>query len=176
MVNRPLVDAARGPATCVRAAGGVISVLLAVTLLAGCGSDDGDGAAQDPAEAMLANLPDCDRVPLEDDPEIDPDVPGLVLPDGARITSVLEQGPLTTVDGTIRMTPLDVRADYENRDDVELLRVEDEIFEAEVLVRADGLRMYVLAAALCDDGTSITAVIGPDSEDAGLPEFRSDHG
>jgi hypothetical protein len=35
--------------------------------------------------------------------------------------------------------------------------------------------MYLLAMALCADGTAISAMIGPDSEDAGLPEFQSDH-
>ncbi|NDL57563.1 hypothetical protein [Phytoactinopolyspora mesophila] len=141
--------------------------------LAACGGDD-DATPSDPTQAMFDNLPDCDRVPMDEAPEVEPDVSGLVLPEGARITSVLEQGPLTSVEGTIRMTPLDVRADYEQRDDVELLRIEDEVFEAEVLIRAAGQRMYLLAAALCADGTSLSVVIGPDTEDADLPEFRSD--
>jgi hypothetical protein len=71
------------------------------------------------------------------------------------------------------MTPLDVRAHYEGRADIELLRVEDEVFEAEVLTRAQQRRMYLRAGALCADGTTLTAVVGPDSEDAGLPEFQS---
>lgn len=122
---------------------------------------------------MLANLPSCDRVPLAEDAEVNADVPGLVLPDGARVTSVLEQGALTTVEATIRMTPLDVRDHYEGRDDIDLLRVEDEIFETEALLRAQQRRMYLRATALCADGTALTAVVGPDSEDAGLPEFQS---
>jgi hypothetical protein len=122
---------------------------------------------------MLANLPSCDRVPLDAEPQVDAEVTGLVLPDGARVTSVVEQGALTTVEATVRMTPLDVRAHYEGRADIELLRVEDEVFEAEVLTRAQQRRMYLRAGALCADGTTLTAVVGPDSEDAGLPEFQS---
>lgn len=150
-------------------------VLGAALVLVGCGgSSDDAGAPADRTEAMMANLPDCDRVDLDTAPEISPDVDGLVLPDGARMTSVLEQGPLTTVEGTIRMTPLDIRAHYESRDDVELLRAEDEVFEAEILIRGGGKRMYVLAGALCADGTALTAVVGPDSDDAGLPQFQTD--
>lgn len=152
-----------------------LTSLAAVVVLAGCGgTDTPTQGATDPNEAMLANLPSCDRVDLDTAPEISPDVAGLVLPDEARMTSVLEQGPLTTVEGTVRMTPLDVRAHYESRDDVELLRAEDEVFEAEILVRTAGKRMYVLAGALCADGTSLTAVVGPDSDDAGLPQFQTD--
>lgn len=147
---------------------------LAVTLLvAACGESD-SGGTDDSAEAMLANLPDCDRVELDESQQVGADVAGLVLPDGARVTSVLDQGSLTTVEGSIRMTPLDVRAHYEGDRDVDLLRVEDEIFEAEILIRAQGHRMYLLATALCADGTSLTAIIGPDSDDTTLPEFQSD--
>jgi hypothetical protein len=146
---------------------------VAVGVLAACGGS-GSQNTGGPAEEMLANLPSCDRVPLDEAPEVDADVTGLVLPDDARLTSVLEQGSLTSVDGTIRMTPLDLRADYENRSDLDVVRIEDEIFETEVLIRADGRRMYLRATALCADGTALTAVVGPDSEDADLPEFQSD--
>lgn len=147
-------------------------VLVAVVpLVAACG---GAEPAGDRGDAMLANLPSCDRVPLDEASEVSTDVSGLVLPDGARVTSVVEQDAMVSVEGTVRMTPLDLRADYEARDDVELLRVEDEVFETEVLLRSAGRRMYLRATALCADGTSLMAVVGPDSEDAGLPEFQSD--
>lgn len=122
---------------------------------------------------MLANLPSCDRVPLDADAEVDTPVTGLLLPEDARVTSVVEQGALTTVEATVRMTPLDVRAHYEQRGDIDLLRAEDEIFETEVLMRAQQRRTYLRATALCADGTTLTAVVGPDSDDAGLPEFQS---
>ncbi|RKN50198.1 hypothetical protein D7193_30580 [Micromonospora costi] len=154
--------------------------MLAVTatlplVLAACGgTDGGTDAGQGRASGMLANLPSCDRVPLDADAEVDGTVTGLLLPDDARVTSVVEQGALTTVEATVRMTPLDVRAHYEQRTDIELLRAEDEVFEAEVLMRAQQHRTYLRATALCADGTTLTAVVGPDSEDAGLPEFRGE--
>ncbi|PZG02673.1 hypothetical protein [Micromonospora deserti] len=150
----------------------VTALLVAFPLLVACGGTDSP-AGGGPGRDMLANLPSCDRVPLDTDPEVRADVPGLALPDGARVTSVVEQGALTTVVATVRMSPLDVRAHYEQRTDIDLLRVEDEIFETEVLARAQDRRMYLRAGALCADGTSLTAMVGPDSDDAGLPEFRS---
>jgi hypothetical protein len=152
----------------------VLTAIVAVTLAACGGSGDDPAGQGGPGDAMLANLPSCDRVPLDEAPEMDDPVDGLVLPDGARVTSVVEQGALVSVEGSIRMTPLDLRADYEGRSDVELLRIEDEVFETEVLLRAAGRRMYLRATALCADGTALMAVIGPDSEDAELPEFQSD--
>ncbi|SCG55259.1 hypothetical protein GA0070609_3025 [Micromonospora echinaurantiaca] len=150
----------------------VLAVAATVPLLVACGGTD-TPPATGRGPGMLANLPSCDRVPLDTEPEVDARVTGLVLPDDARVTSVVEQGALTTVEATIRMTPLDVRAHYEGRADIELLRVEDEVFETEVLTRAQQRRMYLRAAALCADGTTLTAVVGPDSEEAGLPEFQS---
>ncbi|MEE6258744.1 hypothetical protein [Plantactinospora sonchi] len=153
----------------------VCLVAVALLGLAGCGGGSGDGATPpgDRGQAMLANLPSCDRVPMGEGTGAGAEVTGLVLPDGARVTSAVPQGALTTVEATVRMTPLDVRAHYQGRTDVEVLNVEDEIFESEVLLRAGQHRMYLRATALCADGTALTAVVGPDSDDAGLPEFRS---
>jgi hypothetical protein len=150
----------------------VPAIAASLLLLTACGGGDGD--APDRAAQLLANLPSCDRVPLDESAEIAADVDGLYLPETARVTSVTEQGPLTTVSGTIRMSPLEIRHQYESRHDVDLLRVEDEVFEAEILMRADGHRMYLMASALCADGSALTAIVGPDSDEAGLPEFQSD--
>ncbi|WP_139338088.1 hypothetical protein [Micromonospora avicenniae] len=153
----------------------MLAVVVTVPLLlASCGTDSGSGQrAAGRGADMLANLPSCDRVPLDADAEVDTPVTGLLLPEDARVTSVVEQGALTTVEATVRMTPLDVRAHYEQRGDIDLLRAEDEIFETEVLMRAQQRRTYLRATALCADGTTLTAVVGPDSDDAGLPEFQS---
>ncbi|MCM0675539.1 hypothetical protein NCC78_12675 [Micromonospora phytophila] len=150
----------------------VTALVVAFPLLVACGGAESP-AAGGPGRDMLANLPSCDRVPLDQEPEVRADVTGLVLPDGARVTSVVRQGALTSVEATVRMTPLDVRAHYEKRTDIDLLRAEDEIFEAEVLTRTQDRRMYLRAGALCADGTTLTAMVGPDSDDAGLPEFRN---
>ncbi|MER7459842.1 hypothetical protein [Micromonospora sp. NPDC126480] len=147
-----------------------LAAVAALALVAGCGGSEPPASGN---RDLLANLPSCDRVPLDQEPEVDAAVPGLVLPDGARVTSVVEQGALTSVAATVRMSPLDVRAHYEQRTDIELLRVEDEIFETEVLARTQDRRMYLRAGALCSDGATLTVMVGPDSDDAGLPEFRS---
>jgi hypothetical protein len=141
--------------------------------IAGCGGDGDAPAGGDRGRAMLANLPSCDRVPLDEGTEVDADITGLVLPDGARVTATVAQGALTTVEATVRLTPLDVKAHYQSRTDVEVLSAEDEVFESEVLLRSQQRRMYLRATALCANGTALTAVVGPDSDDAGLPEFRS---
>ncbi|MGC5028458.1 hypothetical protein [Micromonospora sp. DT229] len=146
------------------------ATVVVLPLLAACG--DGSAASTGGGRDLLANLPSCDRVPM-DDPEVEAEVPGLALPEGSRVTAVVQQGVLTTVEATLRMSPLDVRAHYEQRTDIDVLRVEDEIFETEVLARTQARRMYLRASALCADGSSLTVVVGPDSEDAGLPEFRS---
>lgn len=151
----------------------VFASALAV-LLSACGGGGTPEAGGDVGEQMLANLPSCDRVPVDEDPEVEADVAGLVLPEGARVTSVVEQGPLTSISGSVRMTPLELRADYEGRDDVQLVRVEDEVFETEVLLRADGRRMYLLASALCASASDLSVIIGPDTDDSGLPQFQSD--
>ncbi|MFF5180674.1 hypothetical protein ACFY2Q_21820 [Micromonospora sp. NPDC000316] len=151
----------------------IFAAVAMLPLLVACGGTDAGPQATGRGPGMLAKLPSCDRVPLDADAEVDRQVPGLLLPDGARVTSVVEQGALTTVAATIRMTPLDVRAHYEGRGDIDLLRAEDEVFEAEVLMRAQQRRTYLRATALCANGTTLTAVVGPDSEEAGLPEFQS---
>ncbi|MEV6814799.1 hypothetical protein, partial [Micromonospora sp. NPDC051296] len=133
----------------------------------------GQGLDQVGGGASRRVAPRVPVVPLDQDPEVTADVPGLMLPDGARVTSVIEQGVLTSVEATVRMSPLDVRAHYEQRTDIDLLRVEDEIFETEVLARAQDRRMYLRAGALCADATTLTVMVGPDSDEAGLPEFRS---
>jgi hypothetical protein len=149
----------------------VLVLALAVLAVAGCGGPDSSGSG-DRGQALLSNLPSCDRVPLGERARVTADVTGLVLPDGATVTSVVEQGSLTTVEATVRMTPLDVRAHYQNEPAVDVLRAEDEVFESELLVRAEERRMYLRATALCADGTALTAVVGPDSDDAGLPELQ----
>ncbi|TDD52338.1 hypothetical protein E1286_09005 [Nonomuraea terrae] len=151
----------------------MLTVVVTVPLLlAACGGTEA-GQPTGRESGMLANLPSCDRVPLDADAEVTADVAGLMLPDGARVTSVVTQGTLTTVEATVRMTPLDVRAHYEHLSDIDLLRAEDEVFEAEVLMRAQQRRTYLRATAVCADATTLTAVVGPDSDDAGLPEFQS---
>ncbi|MEV6814972.1 hypothetical protein, partial [Micromonospora sp. NPDC051296] len=62
----------------------LVAAVAVLPLLAACGG--GTPAATGGPRDMLANLPSCDRVPLDQDPEVTADVPGLMLPDGARCT------------------------------------------------------------------------------------------
>lgn len=157
----------------------------AVLVLAGCtggDSDDEPGAASaspssQPTSGGKRALPQDDGGPLEglpgceEPPAGEPvDVEGLSLPDEAVVTSVSEQGPLTTVQGYVAQTPITVRRFYEGRDDIQVLEIEDEVLEAEVLYAGGEFRTYVKAQAACAEGSTLLAVVGP-AGDAVLPSF-----
>lgn len=105
----------------------------------------------------LTALPDCEEPP----PAVPADVPGLVVPDGAVVTSVQEDGPLVTVEGYVDLVPIAVRRYYFERPGLEIFQIEDEIFEAEVLYGEGEFRSYVKARATCKTGSVLTVVVGP---------------
>jgi len=143
---------------------------VTVCLAQGCTSTGGAGAAPtvspprspgeiDPALLQpLTALGPCQPAPpaVEGGP-----VEGLVMPDGAVLTSIEGTGPITQVQGYIPMTPVQIRVDYQRRGDVQILQVEDEIREAEVLLTADDRRVFVKAQALCEEGSLFVAVVAP---------------
>lgn len=143
---------------------------MAAALLGGCSSAPPAGA---PAEASAARSPgDVDPALLEPLTALGPCEPappaaeggpvdGLVLPDGAILTSIEGTGPLTQVQGWIAMTPVQIRVDYQRRGDVEILQVEDEIREAEVLLTNGDRRVFVKAQALCEQASIFVAVVAP---------------
>ena len=136
--------------------------LLAAVLLAGCGADQPTASGADPYEGYP---------PCQDAPAPGPDVAtvrGLVLPAQATVQSASTAGPLTTVNAYVPATPLAVRAELTARDGVEVLHAEDEVFEAELLLAADGRRSLVKAVAVCDAASRIVAVVGP-AGGQGLP-------
>lgn len=153
-------------------------------LLTGCSSDDEgdptssgsasasvDGSAEADADSAeeggsLAGLPACDDPPDGEDPST---VEGLLLPAGSVLTSVDDSGRLVTVQGYVEATPVSVRASYEQRDDIEVFEIEDEVFEAEVLYGQGEFRTYVKALATCAEGSTLTAVVGPAGADEDLP-------
>jgi len=96
-------------------------------------------------------------------------VEGLVVPDGAVLTSIEGTGPVTQVQGYIPMTPVQIRVDYQRRGDVQILQVEDEIREAEVLLTADDRRVFVKAQALCEEGSLFVAVVAPAEASESVP-------
>lgn len=93
-------------------------------------------------------------------------IAGLVLPRDAIVTGVEEIGAITSVEGYVPLTPSQFRRTYQNRaqddDEVELLNVEDETYDAEVLIAAEGQRMYVQVFGICDLGSRFGAVVQPD--------------
>lgn len=143
--------------------GRLASVLTALVLAAGCSTD-----APPPADGddPYAGFPPCEDAPAAGDHN--QSVRGLVLPSGATVQSTSATGPLTTVTAYVEATPLDIRSELSSRDGVEVLHAEDEVFEAELLLAADGRRSLVKAVAVCDAASRIVAVVGPQGGE-GLP-------
>lgn len=135
-----------------RAAAAALAVLVTA-----CGS-----AAAAPT---VAGLPPCPGVTAQ---AVDATVEGLLLPDGAVVTSVTEQPPLRVVLAEVPLTPVEVRAAYESGLGA-LLSAEDEGFEAEVLYRHADRRGYVRVNATCDRGSSMLVVVAPESAVGSLP-------
>ena len=119
------------------------------------------GGAFDPSA-----LPICEQQPS---PPVLRDVPGLTLPDEATVFSMQRLGPVTQAEGVVEMTPVDVRAYYEARDDLQLLSVEDERVEAEILVTDGTHRMFVKAQILCATASNFTATVGKESDAGAVP-------
>jgi hypothetical protein len=125
-----------------------------VLLLAGgCG-----GAAEtgfdpnQPAVGPLTALGDCGPLP---EPAADVAVPaGAVLPDGAVVTSATPQDPLVTLTAEVHATPVEIRVAFEARDDVELIVVEDEVWESEILLSDGTHRTYLRSSAICATGST----------------------
>jgi hypothetical protein len=113
-----------------------------------------------------AALPICEEQPS---PPAWPEIPGLTLPEEAMVFSMQEMGPITQAEGVVEMTPLDVRAYYEGRDDLQLLSIEDERVEAEILVTDGTYRMFVKAQILCATASNFTATVGREEDSAAVP-------
>ena len=152
-------------------------VLVVVVAAAGCGN----GPTPSPSEPPIAIATDIDEAllaPLEglgpceaDPPEATAqpgDVQGLHLPPDARVTSVTENGPITQVEGWVPLTPIGIRADYARRGDLEVLNVEDEIWESESLVSDGQHRLFVKAQGICRTESVFVALISP--EDGSDPQ------
>ena len=145
-----------------------LALLAALALaLVACGG----GAApsfdpNSPPTGPLVALSECDGPP---DEPVEADVEGIELPPDATITSVTPQGPLINLTAYIPVTPVNVRLFYENRDDLEILIIEDEIFEAELLVSNGTHRTYVKASAICQTGSTAVIVVAAELDADGLP-------
>ena len=124
----------------------------------------GATTSEDPA-ALYEDFVDCDPLPEGVEEYEVPD--DLVVPEGMVVTDVQDVGPLTQLTGFIDMTPVDLRDAYADR--AELVYLEDEGYEAEILVDTGAYRTFLKASIRCRTG-SILAVIGaPDDDEASLP-------
>lgn len=142
--------------------------MVGVLLLIGCGDADSQTGfdPNEPPTGPLTALSECGALPAPAEVPV-PD--GAQLPDGAVVTSSLEQGPLVNVTAEVHTTPVNIRLAYEARDDLELIVVEDEVFEAELLVSDGTHRTYIKASATCQTGSTVLAVVAPENDDAPLP-------
>lgn len=96
-------------------------------------------------------------------PGVDEQVTGLVLPEGAYLTEVVRQGPLVQVRGRVERTPLELRAEYEQRTDVDVLTLEDEGGEVETLVTDGEHRTFLRGTALCETATALDGLVSIDA-------------
>ena len=120
-----------------------------------------DPARLDP----LAGMPACPSPPTATDADAS-DVP---LPPGAVVTSASVDGPLRSVQGYVPRTPVEVMVDYLRRDGIEVAAAEDEVFESEVLLVADGLRVFVKTQASCARGSAFVLFASDDPELVPVP-------
>lgn len=134
--------------------------------LAGACSAAPPAPAPTPGAFDESALPICQEQPS---PPPLPDIPGLTLPDEAAVFSTQELGPVTQAEGVVDMTPVDVRAYYEGREDLQLLSVEDERVEAEILVTDGTHRMFVKAQILCATASNFTATVGTEEDSGAVP-------
>ncbi len=170
----------------------MVGTLLAAAVLAtacGGGSDPADTSAADTAADTAAEsgagtasdspfvltdqtnelyegFIDCEPLPdgIDETPPAD-----MVLPDGMVITELSEVGPLVSATGFIDATPIDLRDAFVQRDDVEVVHLEDEGFEAEILIDGGSSRTYIKASIRCRTGSVVQVLLGPDDEAQALP-------
>lgn len=149
-----------------RAGSALESWAAVLLLLAGCGTAAPGGPPPTAGAVDFSSLPACAEQPSP--PPLD-EVPGLTLPEAATVFSVYEVGSLTQAEGVIEMTPLEVRAYYEDHADLDVVTIEDERVEAEVLVSDGTHRLFVKAQIACATGSNFTATVGTEAEAEAMP-------
>lgn len=138
-----------------------------ILLVAACSGGAPQGQPPPTSAAMeFSSLPVCAEQPS---PPALPPVAGMTLPDEATVFSVYDVGTLTQAEGLVELTPVEVRAYYEGRDDLEVLNVEDERVEAEILVTDGTHRMFVKAQIACATASNFTATVGTEAEAGAMP-------
>jgi len=147
---------------------GTIGTVALVLSLTACGGAGSPGAAPSPrgsdVDALLEGFPPC----AEPSPGKEArGVRGLLLPPDSVVHSVRRRGPITTVQGFVGLTPVEVREHYEGDPKIQIIVSEDEFVESELLFTNGRFRNFVKARASCREGSDIVTVIS--REMASLP-------
>lgn len=143
-----------------------VTLALLAVVLSGC---DGAGSSFDAsATGPLSALPTCTSPPppLDVQPRL---LEGAELPRDAVLTSAVDQDPIVHLTAYVERTPVQVRREYEVRRGLELIVIEDEVFEAELLVSNGTHRTYLRVGASCATGSTVLAVVAPELEADALP-------
>lgn len=142
------------------------AISFLIVLLVGCG---GDAPPERPDDVVVdySVLGEC----VDQGDGVDQRVPGVVLPPQAVVFAVHETPPLVQLVGYVELTPIEFRDFYEGRPDVRVLQIEDEGFEAEVLIGDEERRMYARAQVICETGSNVTVTVGPAADAELLPGF-----
>ncbi|MGI9017480.1 MAG: hypothetical protein ACR2HR_10330 [Euzebya sp.] len=144
-------------------------LLLAGLLVGACtggtqsATDSASAVPTDP-NALYEGFVDCE--PSPESIEFQP-IEGLVMPDGLVVTNVSEAGPLVQVTGFIDQTPVDIRDLY--AEDAQLVYLEDEGFEAEILIDSGDFRTFLKASIRCRTGSVMSLIRAPDDDAGALP-------
>ena len=96
-------------------------------------------------------------------------IKGLKLPDGAVVTRVTASNPLTTIEGYVPLTPIQLRVYYQRLEGLDVLKAEDEVWESETLVTDGTHRLFVKAQAICAKGSNLVAVVAPEAQAGAVP-------
>lgn len=123
-----------------------------------------DGSASPDAEWVYDGLADCDPLPTG---LPQPPTAGLELPEGMVVTDVTAADPLLQITGLIDATPLQIRDAYAT--DAALVHLEDEGFEAEVLLDHGPDRYYLRATIRCRTGSVLSVILAPGDAAEALP-------
>jgi len=143
-------------------------VVPMVLLVAGCAADApaeppaaatatlAPGSVPDPDDIDPARLEPLDGLPPCPSPPaaVGGDTGDLPLPVDAVVTSAEVDGNLQSIQGFTPRTPVEVLVDYLRLHGWTVLTAEDEVFEAELLLERDGLRVFAKAQANCSRGSA----------------------
>ena len=130
-------------------------------------SSDASNIAIDPR--LLEPLTALGPCTANPDPITDAPAEGAFFPEGAVVTSQQTTGPLTSIEGYIPMTPVQIRVFYQDQDRYDVVQVEDEIRESEVLLADGNNRLFVKAQAICELGSIFVAVLAPEAAGDQVP-------